>query len=155
VAATTVQHELVPMSDGRGRLRRGRVLRSGDRWLVALCLAVTAASHAPLIPEHLKEAPYIGVSFAALALASVVLGLALVLHDSVAVWGAVALLEALAVVAYVVSRTVGLPLLGDDIGSWAEPLSFPALVSEVIAAAMAVTVLRRARTAARRPAAAF
>ena len=149
MATTTVQHVVVPGSERTPPARAGRALRSGDRWLVALCLAVTAASHAPLIPEHLQEAPYIGVSFAVLAAASVALGLAVVLRDSVAAWGAVALVEGLAVAAYVVSRTVGLPLLGDDIGSWAEPLSFPALVSEVIAAGMAVGVLRRAHTSVR------
>ena len=149
MATTTVQHVVVRTSENNAQDETGPALRSGDRWLVALCLAVTAASHAPLIPEHLQEAPYIGVSFAVLAAASVVLALALVVRDNLAVWGAVALLEGLAVVAYVVSRTVGLPLLGDDIGSWAEPLSFPALVSELIATGMAVTVLRRARPSVR------
>ena len=148
---TILQHDAVPMLDADARAWSGRALRSGDRWLVALCLAATAASHVPLIPEHLEEAPYIGVSFAVLAVVSVALGIALVVRDTVAVWSAVALLEGFAVVAYVASRTVGLPLLGDDIGSWAEPLSFPALVSEVIAAAVAFAVVRKARTSSGAP----
>jgi hypothetical protein len=147
VAATTVQDRIVLTSD-QDRARSGSALREGDRWLVALCLAVSAASHA-LVPEHLREARYIGIAFAALAAASVLLALALVVRDRVVVWGAVAVLEGLAVAAYVASRTVGLPLLGNDIGSWAEPLSFPALVSELIATAVALTVLRRVRSRSR------
>jgi hypothetical protein len=120
-------------------------LRAGDRWLAALCLLVSAGTHLPLVPEHLAEARYIGIGFLLLALASVALALALAVRDTVAVWVVVAAVEALALTAYVASRTVGLPLLSDDVGRWLDPWSFPAIAAELIALATAAGVLVQRR----------
>lgn len=131
-------------------ISRDRALRSGDRWLASICLLVVAGTHVPLIPEHLREATYVGVAFILLALTSVLLAGALLVLDTISVWASVAVLNGLAVIAYVVTRTVGLPLLGDDVGNWLEPLSFPALASELIAVAAAMSVLRGESTGPRR-----
>ena len=123
------------------RARTRAALRSGDRWLAAVCLLVGAGTHLPLVPEHLAEARYIGLGFLLLALTSLVLAVVLSLRDTVAAWAAVAVVETLALTAYVASRTVGLPLISDDVGHWLDPWSFPALAAETIALATAVGVL--------------
>lgn len=116
-------------------------LHSEDRWLCALALAVTAATHIPLIHEHMEEAPYIGWLFVLLSAVSVVLAVLVVLADSRAVWLASGVVTLLAVLAFFWSRTLGFPEIGDDIGNWTEPLGFPAVVAELIAAWVAYVVL--------------
>jgi hypothetical protein len=78
---------------------------------VAAC-AASAGAHAGLVPEHMREAPQLGVSFvlATGLLLAVSVALALV-PDSRAAAGGAALLLAGLIAAYVVSRTAGLPLL--------------------------------------------
>ena len=68
--------------------------------------------------------------------------------DTDAVWllsGATCLA---AVVAFLASRTVGLPQIGDDIGNWTEPLGFPAVASEALLVVLAVVHLSRHHRAA-------
>jgi peptidoglycan/LPS O-acetylase OafA/YrhL len=117
-------------------------LRSPLRWLAAALLLVVAAVHIPMVPEHLHEAPYIGVLFIALAVIGVALAALLVRWDTPAVWVVSGTVALLAVFAFLFSRTIGLPELGDDIGNWSEPLGFPALAAELLATAVAATVLR-------------
>jgi hypothetical protein len=101
--------------------------------LAALAL-VAAAAHVPVTGEHLEEARYIGVLFIALEVACVLLAVALVARPSRAVFAATSAVGALAVLALVVSRTIGLPLIQDDIGVWTEPLAWISLVSESLMA---------------------
>lgn len=142
-----------PPDRGARRLRAPRLrgvgagpLRAGDRGLAIVCLLVDAGAHVPLIPAHWQEARYAGVGFALFTGVSLVLAVAVAGHDTVAVWAGVAVLEVLAIAAYVVTRIVALPRLGDDVGSWLEPLSFPALAAELIALMVAVSVLVRGRS---------
>ncbi|MEP7089507.1 MAG: hypothetical protein ABI776_05300 [Nocardioidaceae bacterium] len=118
-------------------------LSSPLRWAASVLLLITAATHIPLVPDHLAEAPYIGILFIALSVVSLVLAVLVVVADTAAVWAATGLVTVLAVVAFVVSRTVGLPQIGDDVGNWSDPLSFPAVAAEVLAAVAAVAALRR------------
>jgi hypothetical protein len=119
-----------------------RPLASPLRWAGALMLLVTAATHIPLVPEHMEEAPYVGVLFVALSVASVVLAALLVRWDTPAVWAATGAMTTLAVAAFLASRTVGLPQIRMDIGNWTEPLGFPAVAAEALAALAAVYALR-------------
>lgn len=93
---------------------------------------IAAAAHVPVTGEHLEEALYIGVLFIALEVASVVLAVVVLLRPSRTVYGAIALVGALAVAALVVSRTIGLPLIEDDIGNWTEPLATVSVVAEAV-----------------------
>ncbi len=120
-----------------------RPIESPLRYLGAVMLLLTAATHLPLVPMHLEEAPYVGVLFIALSVVSIVLAAALVIRDSLLVWSLTSVVTALAVAAFLLSRTVGLPQIGDDVGNWGEPLGFPALAAEVVAALVAAVVLRR------------
>lgn len=119
---------------------------SEDRWLAATCLVVCAGTHVPLIPEHLEEAPYAGVAFLLLVATASALAMLVLLRDTAWVWAMVAAVNLLAVAAYVLTRTVALPQLADDVGSWTEPLSFPALGSELLAVGVAWAAWRARRS---------
>jgi len=124
--------------DSRHSTRLGSPLR----WAAAVLLLVTAATHVPLVPVHLAEAPYIGMLFIALSVASIVLAVLLLRWDSPAVWSACGSMMLLAVVAFLASRTVGLPQISDEVGNWSEPLGFPALAAEALTAVVAFVALR-------------
>lgn len=116
-------------------------LASPLRWVAIVMLLGTAGTHVPLIPMHLEEAPYVGVLFIALSVASVALAVLLVGWDTPLVWYASGAMTLLALVAFFASRTVGLPQIGDDIGNWAEPLGYPAVAVEALVTAAAAIVL--------------
>lgn len=122
----------------------GRPLRSPLRWLAAATLVASGAVHIPVIPMHLVEAPYVGYLFLALTVACFTLAVAVLLVDSVLVWAASGVVTALAVTAYVLSRTVGLPQIADDIGNWTDPLGVAAITTEAVTALLSVLVLRHA-----------
>jgi hypothetical protein len=90
--------------------------------------------------EHLREATYIGVLFVVLEVVLGVLAVLLVLQAGRRVWAAAGIVPSAAVAAYVASRTVGLPQIRDDVGSWDEPLG---VVSVVFESAMVLMVLAR------------
>ena len=124
-----------------------QALGSPLRWVAATLLLVTAAVHLPLVPEHLEEAPYAGLLFALLATACIALAVWLVLRDTPTAWEVSGTVALLALVAFLTSRTIGLPQLGDDVGNWSEPLGFPAVLAELlIAAVSAYTLTHRSPT---------
>ena len=122
-------------------------LRSPLRWLAAATLVASGIVHIPVIPMHLEEAPYIGCLFIALTAVCFALAAAVLLVDSILVWAAGGVVTALAVIAYVLSRTVGLPQIQDDIGNWSEPLGIAAITAETLTLLLAVVALRRAEAA--------
>jgi len=121
--------------------------RAAVRFPVAATALVAAAAHVPVTGEHLREAPYIGVLFIALEVALVVLAGLVLVSTSRLVWWAAAVVPALAVVAYAVSRTVGLPQIGDDVGNWTEPLGVVSVVAETL---MVLLVVARGISPVRR-----
>ncbi|HEU5043392.1 MAG TPA: hypothetical protein VFT75_04580 [Nocardioidaceae bacterium] len=122
-------------------------LRSPLRWLAAATLVASGVVHIPVIPMHLEEAPYIGYLFIALTAVCFALAAAVLLVDSMLVWAAGGVVTALAVIAFVLSRTVGLPQIEDDIGNWTEPLGIAAITAETLTVLLAVVALRRAEAA--------
>jgi hypothetical protein len=120
-------------------------LRSPWRWPAALALLVTGAVHIPVTPEHLEEAPYIGLLFAALTMACLVLAIAVLAFDVPAVWLLSGSVSGAAVFAYLLSRTVALPQIGDDVGHWFEPLGMAAISAETLTAVIAASILFRHR----------
>jgi hypothetical protein len=116
---------------------------SPARLSASFLLLVAAGTHIPLIRMHLQEAPYIGWGFIVLSVVCIALAVAILFVDDVAIWvvsGAVCLA---AVVAFLASRTIGLPQIEDEVGNWTEPLGIPAVASEVLMAALAYVHLRR------------
>jgi plastocyanin len=124
-------------------------LRSPLRWAAVVMLLATAGTHIPLVPEHLDEAPYIGVLFILLSVVSILLAVAVAVRDTRLVWLATGVVGVLSVVAFFASRTVGLPQIGDDVGNWTEPLGYPAVVAELAAAVLAVLAVRHRRAMSR------
>ena len=107
------------------------------RWPAAAALSATAAIHLALVPSHLREAPYAGALFLALAAAALLVAIVLLVRDDRLVWLSAGSLAGMAVGAYVVSRSAGLPAMADDIGDWLNPLGVTALVCELAVTGMA------------------
>jgi len=108
------------------------------RWPAAALAVVIAAAHIPVTAEHLSEAPYIGWSFVALECVAVLLALMLVTRDIGITWMAAGIVPALAIAAYVVTRSVALPQISDDVGNWTEPLGVVAVSAEALLVVVAV-----------------
>ena len=104
---------------------------SGARWVTALLLALAGLGHAPLIGEHLEEAPYMGVLFVLFMVTCLVVAVALAVKGS-ALWYAVAgALCVAAIFTYVATRLVPFPQLSDDVGAWLEPLGVLCISAEL------------------------
>jgi hypothetical protein len=116
------------------------------RWPVAGALLVTAAAHVPVTPDHLAEAPYMGVGFAAFTVAAGMLAVVVVRRNDVQSYGAAIGLCLAAVMTYAATRLVAFPQLGDDVGNWGERLGIVSIVSELAAIALSALALRRSKT---------
>ena len=68
--------------------------------------------------------------YVALMLPSVALAAAVIWRSDTRAWAMAAVLSALVIVAYVLSRTSGLRGSTDDIGNWSEPLGMASLFVE-------------------------
>lgn len=122
------------------------------RWSAAGFLLANAAIHLYLAPMHLMEAPYIGVLFATLSAACIILALLLAFRDNALVWAVTGALSLVALIAFLASRTVGLPQIGDEIGNWTEPFGSLNLMVEVLTVVIAIFVLWSWRQATVHPA---
>ncbi len=122
-----------------------QLTRSPSQWCASFLLLIAAGTHIPLIQAHLEEAPYVGWLFIALSIVCIALAIAILFVDNVGVWVLSAAVCFAAVVAFLASRTVGLPQIRDDVGNWTDPLGIPAVASEVLMVALAWLHLRRTR----------
>jgi hypothetical protein len=120
--------------------------RSPSQWCASFLLLVAAGTHIPLIQAHLEEAPYVGWLFIVLSVVCIALAVAILFVDNVGVWAISGAVCFAAVVAFLASRTVGLPQIGDDVGNWTEPLGIPAVASEVLMVALAWLHVRNSRS---------
>jgi hypothetical protein len=98
----------------------------------ALASIGEAVAHVPVVEPHLVEAPYLGVGFVLVTVAGFYLALRLVVDPDELVWFATGVVAVLALLGYLLSRTVGLPQIGDDVGAWADPLGITAVACEVL-----------------------
>jgi hypothetical protein len=102
------------------------------RWPAAAALSATAAIHMTLVPDHLREAPYAGALFIALSAAAMTTAMLLSAADHDLVWLAAIAISLGALVAYFLSRSIGLPSMSDDIGDWTNPLGLAAVACEAL-----------------------
>lgn len=114
------------------------------RWPAAAALSATAAIHIALVPAHLREAPYAGALFIALAASAVLVAVLLLAAGDRPAWWAAAGLSAGALGAYAASRSIGLPSMSDDIGDWLNPLGVAAGAAELAVVVIAARMLARA-----------
>lgn len=129
-------------------------MNSTARVTRALAVVTVAAglAHLPVTPEHLEEAPYVGVSFAVFAAVCLLAGGYLwVRPTSRRVITFVGGLCAVALATYAATRLVAFPQIGDDVGNWLEPWGIASIALEAAAVALAV-LSDRAVAAASRPA---
>lgn len=115
------------------------------RSVVVTGLAVTAAVHVPVAAEHVQAAHYLLLSFDLLVVGCAALAALLALRPSRPLTAAATLLCLGALAAYVVSRSVGLPLDDDDVGDWTNPAGVAALVAELSVVVSGVVLMRRRR----------
>jgi hypothetical protein len=116
---------------------------SALRWPAAAAALVAAGAHLPVVPEHLREVPYVGWLFIGLIAVCVLGAGALAVRDTVTVWVGLGSVCAAAVLAYALSRGIGLPGMPDDIGDWADPLGLISITSETLVCVLAAVGLRR------------
>ena len=95
------------------------------------------------VVDKFDETAYLGVLYLALIAACVVAARHLIVVGDRRSWLAAGGLAAATFVAYAVSRTVGLPASGDDIGNWTEPLGLASLFVEGAVVALSAEVLAR------------
>jgi hypothetical protein len=104
---------------------------------IVLLLAV-ALVHLLDSIDRFSETPYIFWLYMALMAATLLAAVVLLRLDSKAAWAFATIVVALTIVAFIWSRTVGLPGSEDDIGNWAEPLGVAALFVEGCLVALGV-----------------
>lgn len=100
------------------------------RWPVIGALVATAAIHLTLVPGHLREAPYAGVLFIALSASALAVAAVLAVSNHPLAWLGAVGISLSALLAYLASRSIGLPSLSDDIGDWLNPLGVVAVLCE-------------------------
>lgn len=110
---------------------------------IALVL-VTGLLHLVLVPEELEEAAYKGVLFALNGIGALVAAVGIYRGARLWGWGLGLLVAGGAIVMYVVSRTIGLPVLGVD-DEWFEPVGVLAVIVEALFVIATFAYMSRSR----------
>lgn len=118
-------------------------LWSAWRWPAATAAIIAAGAHLPVLGEHVREAPYMGVLFAVFSLGVLGLAAALLYADTVRRYMLLAGWSLLAVGTYAASRTVAFPRLERDVGNWSDPWGLLALTAELTVAGCCAAAIRR------------
>jgi hypothetical protein len=112
------------------------------RVVLIVALLGAASAHLPVIPQHLAEAPYMGVLFVVFSSACVLLAAALISFGNRLLCQVSVLTCAAAIGAYVATRVVAFPMLADDRGNWLEPMGVVSVILEAIAVVAGIRALR-------------
>jgi hypothetical protein len=112
------------------------------RATAVVALAGVALVHLLDAPGSFDAAPYKGWLYVGLILGCLGAAAALVRSSDLRAWAAAAALPLGAIVAFVISRTVGLPQGADDIGNWTEPLGMASLFVEGTLAGLSLMILQ-------------
>jgi hypothetical protein len=122
------------------------------RWRAPLtvCVVISAAAHVPVVDEHLREAPYMGEEFIVLIIGCILIGVAALICDSAALYLLAVITCGLAIAGYLATRIVAFPRLGDDVGSWLEPLGIASIMAEAAGIGIALCALASDQTTGNR-----
>jgi len=154
--------ERLPSATARSGLGLTAVRGPGDaleallRDVAILGVLGIALIHVLDLPRTLREVPYLPMLYVLLVSACLTTCWLLLWEDARPGWAAAGVLAALTLLAFVASRTIGLPGNPDDIGHWSEPLGVASLFVEgavVVLSAMALAMGKswpRGRAAPRR-----
>jgi hypothetical protein len=112
-----------------------------ERTLAVVGLTGVALIHLLDLHDTFVSAPYKGWLYVALIVGALACAAGLVRRDDTRAWTGAALLPLGAFVAFVWSRTVGLPNGADDIGNWWEPLGLASLFVEGTVVALGLRAL--------------
>ena len=122
------------------------------RGVAVVGLAGVALIHVLDAHDTFVSTPYKGVLYLGLIAGTLLTAGALLRRSSLRAWAAAGALCLGAFLAFVYSRTVGLPSSADDIGNWWEPLGLASLFVEGSVVALSAGVLyERLRVAVPRP----
>ena len=129
----------------------GQIDNTIARAVAVVGLVGVALIHLLDAPDTFASTPYKGWLYVALIVGCLATAGALIRDSDSRAWAMAALLPLGAALAFVVSRTVGLPH-GADIGNWTEPLGLASLFVEGCVVALSVAVLtKRSSARALRP----
>jgi hypothetical protein len=106
-------------------------------WLAIATIVATGLIHLIEVPDNLAEVPYKGVLFMLNGIGSLVAAF-LIARGDIRGWQLGIAVAFSAAVGYVLSRTIGLPLLPAEPEAWFEPLGIASLLVEVAFLAIAV-----------------
>lgn len=119
------------------RITRGVV------WAGIILILITGLIHLVDAPDSFEEATYKGILFILNGVGAIVAAIGI--YRGVKSWGwSLGLVVAAgALIAYIISRTVGLPGLEAEPDAWFEPLGLASMIVEALFTALAVWVLSR------------
>jgi hypothetical protein len=115
------------MTFSESRAIRDAVRDGIARTVAVLSLAAFALIHLLDLPGTMKATPYIGWLYIGLIVSTIGIAGALMRTSDTRVWAAAAGLVTSVLIAYVLSRTTGLPQSSDDIGNWGQTLGIAML----------------------------
>ncbi|GGU95957.1 hypothetical protein GCM10010211_73860 [Streptomyces albospinus] len=126
------------------------------RGAAAACALISAVAHLLIVPEHLKEVPYMGMLFVVGSIALLLAAAGLARRNPVPAWLLGTLVSGGMVLGFALSRTVGLPDYKED--GWDPPYGMLSIVTEVgfivaFAAWCRAGMMRTPPTSVSRPAA--
>jgi hypothetical protein len=111
------------------------------RTTTALGLIAIALVHFLDLFSKLRETPYLGIAYIALIAGSLTVATQLVTRPHPSAWHAAAALAAATLLAYTISRSIGLPQATSDVGNWEEPLGLASLFVESLVVLLSVYAL--------------
>lgn len=100
------------------------------RWAGVFLVLLVGVIHLIEAPEHFQFAGYLGALFLLVFAGSVLAALGIFRGARSWGWTLGAVLSGVALVAYLISRTFGLPGLAEGAGAWDEPLGSLAMILE-------------------------
>jgi hypothetical protein len=83
------------------------------RAIIIVALLLSGLIHFALFPEHLREAPLLGLGFVVVATCQVALAIVFLRRPAPSLWPGAVILTVFSLTVYVISRSIGLAFAGD------------------------------------------
>jgi hypothetical protein len=143
LTSTSLRSQLLPLS----AVAPVTVTDPASRASGIVGLVGVAAIHLAQIVPTTQETPYLGVGFVVLTVSSVALAACLLSREREVIWSAIAVVNAMAIIGYVFTRTFSTGFDNQDAGNWGEPLGLVALLVEGLLVCLGLTRMYRIRFA--------